>query len=492
MIGERLRVVAGIAGVVLVAAVRSFILGSGPGPATIDTGNWLAYAEDILGTGVRSGLAYPPLVPLLSRVAVDTFGPVAGVAVLGFLASVLPGLAVFVLLARVGAPGLGGVAGAVAAAAAALGEVVAWGGFPQAIALGGAILCIAGLTGWLVEGGGAYALIGIMGWVIATWSSHLVALPLATATLVLVGFVVAARPNRAILARAASAAIAGLLVALPVIPVYLALAADLATAGGVRRLAPSDLERVLGGLWPGWLVALAAGPLAAAVLVRRRARGGERGRLEQAVLGVAVLAVGWSSVLLATGQVRYAHDVAVLAPLGLGLASVSLGWERPRRPVGVPIVALGAVLIAAGLLAFPSQVERYRVASADTVAAVEWVRDATPAGAVVAVPDVGGAPLGWWVEGLGRRPTVFASDLRWLVFRDERSRAAVAGRLFYGSSFASPATADGARAAGVDFILLPDRAPWANLGAGPLPPGWVVRFRSGEAVVLGTAAGPVR
>lgn len=483
MNGDRRWALAGIAAILIVASARSVMLAAGPGPATIDTGNWLAYADDLLGSGVRGGVAYPPLVPLLSRVAVDLVGPGTGVALLGFLATLVPALAVLGVLARAGAPGLGGLAGGIAAAAAPLGEVIAWGGFPQAIALGAAVISVAGLAGWLVAGSARDALLGAAGWAIAIWSSHLVAVPLAVSSVALAGFVIAARPERTVLVRAACGALIGLVASLPVIPAYLALATELSVGGGARRLDPADLERVLGVLWPAWLLALAVGPLAAAVLVRTRRR--ERGRLERTVLAVAALAAGWSAVLLATGQVRYLHDAAVLAPLGVGVGAAALAWVQTPRPFRIAGAGAGAALAVAGLLAFPAQVDRYRVVSEDTVTALGWLRDATRADAVVAVPDLGGAPLGWWVEGLARRRTVFASDLRWLVFRDERRRAAAAGRLFYGAAFASPATAARARAGGVDFILLPDRVPWANLGAGPPPPGWTVRFRAGAAIVLG-------
>jgi len=104
------------------------------------------------------------------------------------------------------------------------------------------------------------------------------------------------------------------------------------------------------------------------------------------------------------------------------------------------------------------------------------------------VPDDGGAPLGWWVEGLAGHPTIFASDLRWLRYADERERASVAGRLFYGAPFPSDHTATMATESDVTYILVPAEAPWGGAHEGSLPAGLSVGFASGMASVFVVAA----
>jgi len=58
--------------VIVVGYFRYRILSAGGAPPTIDSGNWLAYGDEILGRGVRSTtIVYPPLVPLLTKASVS-------------------------------------------------------------------------------------------------------------------------------------------------------------------------------------------------------------------------------------------------------------------------------------------------------------------------------------------------------------------------------------------------------------------------------------
>ena len=50
--------------------------------------------------------------------------------------------------------------------------------------------------------------------------------------------------------------------------------------------------------------------------------------------------------------------------------------------------------------------------------------------AIVVVPSLGDAPIGWWVEALTEGEVVYGSPLRWLNFPDELERAAQANAVF--------------------------------------------------------------
>lgn len=472
----------GVTAWVLLVVVRGVLLASGDAPATTDTGNWLAYADDLLGDGVRTGVAYPPAVPLVSRWIVDLFGPQVGVAVLGSLACLLPGAAALVVLGRMGEPGLGSLVAIVASGSAALGEVVAWGGFPQAFGLSGAILAVPGTASWLMHGRPRDGTVGLAGWMLTTWSSHLLALALVVSMVVLLAAVSIARPDRRVLRRAVVTGMAAAAVTLPLVPTYAHIVANLWSAPSVRDVAALDARVVLGNLWPLWLVAVATGPLIAAIaLVRSPATA--RDVLAAPTIAIVALALGWSIVVLVSSQSRYLYDFAVLAPVGSGVAVAVGRWAVWPRLPRLAVTSAALALAFAGVATFPGQVDRYRLLTADTMEALDWLRDERPSAGLVAVPDQAGAPLGWWAEGVGRRPTLMAADHRWLLFRAERQRATLAGRLFYSTSVSSEESVRMARANGVQRVLVPAGGPWSE-SVDRLATGWHVAFRSGSTVIL--------
>ena len=490
---HRVIVALGAATVLAIGVSRAVVLAAPGVPAGIDAGNWLAFADDLLGQGVRDGLAYPPVIPLLTRLAVDTLGPTVGVAVVAALVGAVPALAVLAVFLAAGRPILGVLAGVLVAAAAPLGEALAWGGYPQVLASGAAVLALWGLDRWLEQPSRRSAALGLGAWVVVAWSSHLVALPVVVAGGALCAFqVVPAGKRRSLVLRRALLALgAAALAIVPVAPTYVRLLGETGlNTGTLARV--DDLERVLGGAWPLWLVGLFGGPLATVAAVRRTCPPPSRSPLAGLARIACAMPAGWLLVMAVLWQVRYLHDGAVLAPLSAGAALAVLGscpQERFWRIEFAGSIA-GAVvlpiLVLPGLAAFPAQRDRYAVLDRPTFAAIEWLRDRSAPGSMVAVPDHGGAPLGWWVEGVARRLTLPAADLRWLHFRAERERAAAAGRFFYAARFPSESDAAAERL-GVGHVLLPDREPWISALRRPLPAGWSIVFREGNAVVLATS-----
>ena len=103
---------------------------------------------------------------------------------------------------------------------------------------------------------------------------------------------------------------------------------------------------------------------------------------------------------------------------------------------------------------FGAQRDYYGILDPGSTAAIEWISHNTPRDALIAAPTVRGAPLGWWVEGLGRRQSLLASALRWLNFPDEVRRARQANAVFT-ENFPNDATIARARHDGVDYVLVP-------------------------------------
>jgi hypothetical protein len=94
------------------------------------------------------------------------------------------------------------------------------------------------------------------------------------------------------------------------------------------------------------------------------------------------------------------------------------------------------------------------------------------------------------VEGLGRRPTLYASSLTWLYFADERRRADVANDIFT-PTFPSAEGLTKACQAGVSYVLLAKA--WGGFDGEQLAaveamhPGAVV-VNNSDAVVMSMAA----
>jgi hypothetical protein len=123
--------------VIVVSVTRYSVLVEGGAPPTIDSGNWLAYADQILGSGVRSeSIVYPPVVPLLVAGSVAALGLTAGVATIATLAAAVPGIGMYAVLRwqGLGAWALGPAL--LVLGASSVGEAAAWGGFPQLIGFG--------------------------------------------------------------------------------------------------------------------------------------------------------------------------------------------------------------------------------------------------------------------------------------------------------------------------------------------------------------------
>jgi hypothetical protein len=465
----------GLAAIIGVAVVRGLVLW-GPAPSGIDGGNWLAF-----GTFSRPGLAYPPLVPVLFATLSELVGPIAATAVAGGVAGAVPALAVLGVAAWAGRAELGAIAALLVVTSVSVGEAVAWGGYPQPLATGFAVVALVALGSWLGSGGRlALAVFGAaFAGVIAT--SHLVVVPTALAGAIMaVHAVWKARSRRRVLAASLAAAPAAVLLA----PTYLSLLGtlDVGPAGEV------DLARILGPAWLGYVALLVAVPAAVVVpALRPGTPTGVSGPRAGSIRGAAAAACGaWGVLVLVTREPRLVHDVATIVPFAIVALAPALRLPTAGRTASSVIVAAviaGAAMAGAGLAAFPGQAAHYRVLTPADVAVLDWLDRQAIGSNRLLVADRRGVPLGWWAEGWTGEQALFASDLRWLRFAAERDRARLANVLLYGSSF--PAGVSGARVAkvGIRFVYLPSGSAFAIDPASP-PVGWEVAFSAADAVVL--------
>lgn len=474
------------AGMCLVlGAVRLSMLAAAGAPPGIDGGNWLAIGRGLFDDAAGiSPPVYPPVVPVLVAGAVALAGPTVGIALVASLASLAPAAGVYAVLRREGSRWVALALAALVLSVASTGEAAAWGGYPQLLAVGAGTLALSRLDRHLRDpsrrGAGA---VGVwMAVVLAT--SHFVGLIVIAAAAVLVS-VHGARARRApsgAPARRPRHLALAVLPCLPLVPLYVGLATSIHGGYSSRpagaRVTPTtllaDLEFVYREAPLHWrlLVSLAVlTPLLAGPLRRRPL---------WSLSTAMVLAV--SAVLLATGETRalYVLPVAAVLATGFWLAAWSSGPSRPgpRMAAAIAAVAVAAVSLTSlrGLDLFAGQRSYYQVLAPGVVDGIEWLRANTAPGDRVAVASVRGAPLGWWVEGLGRRPALSASALQWLYVEGERERARVANRVF-GPRFPDPSAMDAARAAGVDLLLVARTADVYQ-------PGTVAAFRRSHGALF--------
>jgi len=446
-----------------VAVVRYVVLADRGAPSTIDSGNWLAYGNALLGdeTTRAAGIAYPPVVPLaiagLSRAA----GPVVAVAVVGALASVAQAAGTYAALRVLGigwsAVGLAGLL----AVSSATGEAAAWGGFPQLVAAGLVPLLLLTVDRALASRGwtATVAAAACTSTLLAT--SHFVVGYAAFAAVALVALHLAAVPRGQRVAWVRSRAGRLLVIAAPAalaVPLYLPLltavggnrpdSADAAAVSWATLLA--NLEFTYRDQPVIWRTAILAA-LCAPVLLRDRWR-----RTPWRLAVASLLAVVLTTVLTREARglffLPYAAVVALAVWAGAARTPIA-AWPRVARAGTAALLAAAlAMQTWSGLRLFPGQRDYYAVVTPGVFTAMDWLR-ATPPDTRIGVSTVDDAPLGWWVEGYVRRPTVYASPLRWLSYADELDRARIANEVF-SPDFPDETTLARARAAGLDYLLV--------------------------------------
>lgn len=478
---DRRPLIIGVAALVLVGLVRATALFSPGAPSGIDGGNWLAF-----GSFDRPGMAYPPVVPALFSGLVGVVGAVTATAISGALSAIASALGVLVILTWAGHARTGVLAALAIATSGAIGEVAAWGGYPQPIATAFALIALTAAAHWLGSAGRTSFVVFAAAFAGVVATSHLVGILALAAVLILIGL--ATILGQANLRRAVLVGMVALLPFLVLLPTY----ATLAALSEQPVIEPTDsAERVLGAVWPVYFAIVIAVPTALVLAHRRPAVAAELRPGDQAVLRAATAGgVTWFLAYLVTREPRLLYDLLVLSCLGAAAAMpVVLSIVRsPGRRQLIAAVAFGAIVAIAGsgMAAFPEQVAFYRVLSPDRFDSIQWLAKNAREPRSIVVADVAGVPIGWWVEGLVGEETVYASDLRWVRFPSERDRARQANTFLYRSVFPTRSSAEAAEQAGIAYVFLPSAGAF-GIDPGHPPAGWTVAFTRGDSIVLAPA-----
>ena len=439
------------------AAVRYLVLvQDAPAPATVDGGNWLAFGRGLFGDHIRSStIVYPPVVPVAVLVAVSLLGAAAGVAAVAAVTSLAPALGMYVALRGRVPDVVATGAAALLAVAASTGEAAAWGGYPQLVGFGLAMVFLRCLDDALTESSDRrWMWTGLLfAGLLAT--THLIAAAVALTAAGLIGLHVAARRQRPRLSWRHAAWLVG--PSLLLLPVYAPLLAEILSGLDDRpsfvRLnfsdVPDHLQHIYRDFELLWLPLLVLAFLTPVALA-------DRWRTPLWRLLVA-LVVSATVCTVALHEARFLYFYALPAVVALGLWAAEL---RRLRTFAASVLAVALVLQTwFGLRLFDGQYEFYAEVDEGMYAAITWLADETDEDTRVAVANSTDLPVGWWVEGLARRRALVGSPLRWLTFEDEQRRALQANDIF-SETFPDEAAFALARRYRVEYLLVPSK--WAG------------------------------
>lgn len=418
-----------------------------------DPGNWLAAGRAMWETPGDASFARP-LVPLLAQLLALAVGPHDALRAVAVVSALSIPAAVFLVSRTEGLLLLAALAALVVGLARPVAEAVAFGGYPQNIALAGTVLA-AWLTARMLEGPPARARWFTAALVVVALAHHI----FYVLALLACGLVVAIRlldANRdAVLVRAQ-----GLVLPVAVSLIVFAPTAATMTYRGYEPtpgIEPMGLESALaytfGDARPFYMTVILFGILGGATLRLR---------------GVA-LQTGAALFVVAGAAFVFSSEPRLLAMLFIGAVICAAGalGVLVRTAPRVWVRGLALVAVSAGALGFAGAAfetnatvfEYYRTFDADLAETVEAVDSHPAAGAVAVAPGRDGWPIGWWFEGLGDRDVVTGSDSGWLAFPGEREQANLVADLT--AETVSADAAERALAEGI-ALLVADTGIWTG------------------------------
>lgn len=481
---------------VAIAAARFATFNSGRGPATIDSGNWLAFAESLFGVGQRdSSIAYPPFIPFLTHIAVGVFGLTAGIAVLAAVSSLVPaaGLYIALTMARVGPVRIFPVL--LIAGLGSVGEAASWGGFPQLWSMG--VLPIGAVAAMRLYDRPTWRNALILGTAVMVTlaTSHLGGLVLVVA--LIVSFALDTVIHRSA-ERARAVLGVSPLVLLPsvwLIPTYLKLIdAVVLDPNEFAELDNLTVRSAIAGLADVapqipvlWQVLIPLGLLAPVLISRDRA--GIAWRTTTTLLISVIL------LIVVTREGRYLSFVPFVTAAAVGVwiderLRHPIDRDPPRRWLVILLLVGASAAVTAQFVqthrALAGQRDFYGWLSDDLVYAIGVADDVAPDDRGIAIPSLNDAPIGWWVEGLTEHDVTYGSPLRWLNFSDEVDRATVANEIF-SPDFPDDASLEQLRDVDVSVVILPRRWAWfdeRSVNEWIISNELVVRFDSAEVLVI--------
>jgi hypothetical protein len=182
---------------------------------------------------------------------------------------------------------------------------------------------------------------------------------------------------------------------------------------------------------------------------------------------VAVSAgAGWflagAGLFIATGE-RRSLLAAQLGVILLAAAQLSHWWRQSGRRLRNAVLVFSAALVGSivvpGVSEYRESTKFYRIVDTPEVAALEFLEDsAKPGDTVLASRGRNTIPIGWWVEGIARLPTISGHDSRYLTFPSEIKEAEEANAFFAGE-LGPDETNDYLAETGVRFVVVDKRGP---------------------------------
>jgi hypothetical protein len=381
----------------------------------------------------------------------DLFGPIKGVSTLAAATSIAPAIGAYLVLRSQRLGWIAVILAGFLAVGRPTGEATAWGGYPQLLGLGLSVLALLSVDRYLRSEQRTHAIFAGVLLALDLATSHLTGLfTLAAGAVVVALHVVQRHRDRTVPRPHWRTSWLLLAPSIVLIPIYWRLLPALAHEIPGPS-APNIGDAGIGGTGPFWIVGVAAILVTPLLLWRRRHETLWILTTSTALVTALTYAITREPRLLYFGPLAAIFAVATwLHELG----SHSTEWIRATAAVATLIltVALAAQTVNSFGL-FRLQRAFYDIAPPGTLAATTWLRTSTPRNAVIAVTPIGGAPLGWWVEGLTQHPTYTDASPAWLAYPQERARARAADAIF-SSTFPDATSLHTARRLGVQYLFV--------------------------------------
>ena len=106
------------------------------------------------------------------------------------------------------------------------------------------------------------------------------------------------------------------------------------------------------------------------------------------------------------------------------------GTTSLKALFGILVAILLVVTLPVGKKWFAQSTSFYQVVDNETLEGLYWIKNNTSPNDVIAASPWEPHLVGWWIEGVSKRPCIYASDIQWLSFSAEKENAIVANKLF--------------------------------------------------------------
>lgn len=408
-------------------------------PSGADPGNWLTLAWELQQPQVRlAGWAYPPLTFVLLRGLLSFLEPLLALRVLGLAAWLLLGYAMFMMLRvlstrlpfylQLGIAWLFMFSGF-------HGEMFAWGGYPQLLGMALLVVAIPASEQWIRKGISGWGILAVISIVAVVFTHHLLTglLPPVLICLVFWCLFVDWNNRQVIWKRSLLLGLVSGILSLLALPIYGFMFANLAhnpanPNGFSLATIPLIFDYVFRESLDVWFILLLI-VLVIPLINRKHPLSGTVFVLTWIPLAILPFLLELRSLHLVIAGISYGLVIVMESLWGESVADWRYQLQRGAVTLGFSLILL-AILPGAHDWFNTATTSTYRIADDKFLVGLDWLRENTDPKDRVAASHSKPDLIGWWVEGYARRSTIYATDLRWLAFRDEQAYAVVANEIF--------------------------------------------------------------